>query len=119
MEIDKIKNAQIIAGENAVIARVRAKGLAKDEQSKESLLFFSLFREVRNEIATEEGYVLQDAVRITFDKFKKKDIIVENILVNVYQLILGWKNTTPLNEWSDWDEKTLSDLGELISQRTN
>ena len=72
-DLEKIRQAQMIAGENAVIAGLKAKGLLpKDEQSEESLLFFNLFREVRNEIATEEGYVLQDAIRIAFDRWMKR-----------------------------------------------
>ncbi len=74
-DFNKIKQAQIIAGENAVIASLKAKGLIpQDDQSDESLLFFNLFREVRNEIATEDGYVLRDAIRITFDRFMKNRV---------------------------------------------
>lgn len=72
-DLEKIRQAQMIAGENAVIAGLKAKGLLpKDEHSEDSLLFFNLFREVRNEIATEEGYVMQDAIRITFDRWMKR-----------------------------------------------
>ncbi len=74
-DFNKINQAQIIAGENAVIASLKAKGLIpQDDQSDESLLFFNLFREVRNEIATEDGYVLRDAIRITFDRFMKNRV---------------------------------------------
>jgi len=72
-DLEKIRQVQMIAGENAVIAELKAKGLLpKDEQSEDSLLFFNLFREVRNEIATEEGYVMQDAIRITFDRWMNR-----------------------------------------------
>lgn len=72
-DLEKIRQAQMIAGENAVIAGLKAKGLLpKDEQSKESMLFFNLFKEVRNEIADENGYVLIDAIRITFDRWIKR-----------------------------------------------
>lgn len=37
-------------------------------------------------------------------------IETRNLLVNVSQLISGWKGTTPQNEWSEWDEGVLNEL---------
>ena len=31
---------------------------------------------------------------------------VDDMLCDVAQLIDGWKNTTPVDEWSEWDEQT-------------
>jgi hypothetical protein len=39
------------------------------EHTKEAQEFFELFRNVRNEIATEDGYHLAAAIMLTFDRW--------------------------------------------------
>ena len=41
------------------------------EYSKEAQEFFELFRNVRNEIATENGYHLAAAIMLSFDRWNK------------------------------------------------
>jgi hypothetical protein len=41
--------------------------------SSKSLELFNIFRVVRNEIADENGYVLEYAIRIAFDRFMERE----------------------------------------------
>lgn len=73
--MDNIKKSQIIAGENAVIENLKNKGLLPNDEkgSQQSLLFFNLFRQVREEVSGENGYCLEDAIRKTFDRWLLND----------------------------------------------
>lgn len=41
--------------------------------TEDSMKFFQLFREAREEIATDTGYHLEHAIRLAFDKYKLCD----------------------------------------------
>lgn len=86
------------------------------DKSKE---FYELFRTVRNEIATEESYVLEQAIRLAFDRFCANLLLsdslplseLKNLLCNVSQLIQGWNATEA--EWTEWDKEVQSEVHEL------
>lgn len=89
------------------------------ELSDKSKDFYELFRTVRNEMATEEGYVLEHAIRLTFDRFCANLLLADslplselkNLLCNVSQLIQGWNATEA--EWTEWDKEVQTKVHEL------
>lgn len=92
------------------------------ELSEKSKEFYELFRTVRNEIATKEGYVLENAIRLTFDKFCANLLLADSLplselkdlLCSVSQLIQGWNATE--SEWTEWDKEVQSKVHELQSK---
>lgn len=75
--LNKIRNAQILAGEEAVIASLKEKGLLpKEPESEESQKFFMMFVQVRKELcaaSTTETYHLEEAIRKTFDRWMSNE----------------------------------------------
>lgn len=72
--LNKIRNAQMLAGEEAVIASLKEKGLLphKEDTSEPSQKFFMMFVKVRKELCAAsptETYHLEEAIRITFDRW--------------------------------------------------
>lgn len=70
---NKIRNAQMLAGEEAVIASLKEKGLLpKESESEASQKFFMMFVQVRKELCAAsptETYHLEEAIRKTFDRW--------------------------------------------------
>jgi hypothetical protein len=39
-----------------------------------------------------------------------------DVLINVAQLISGWRSTTPPEEWTSWDQETMSNYTKLLNR---
>lgn len=72
--LNEIRNAKMLAGEEAVISSLKEKGLLphKEDTSEQSQKFFMMFVQVRKELCASsptETYHLEEAIRATFDRW--------------------------------------------------
>lgn len=61
------------------------------EYSNEAQDFFQLFKTIRNEISTENGYNLENAIKLTFDKFDIHNIEKNSKLENLNKININSK----------------------------
>lgn len=89
--------------------------VAKSKVQSVSLTSAIKFAERYNERCNQSKTIDKLKLISTLANFQEQKRIAMDVLSNAHQLIAGWKGTTPKEEWSDFDEKTLQSISDLMA----